>query len=293
MKSWFGSGKPRARRVSLDLHYGARTSVWSEIVARSHLIVAAIGTASLLGLAGTAIWLALPSDADGRLVSPAEAGQRIDTIAAGPEDTGTAAASAATTAPEAKAAQPATNVAASAPAPAIQPSNPSAGQSGKAAAIADPVSAQAAATAPDQPDEAEVEPLASSDPRWVDPAKAGGAAKMAGDPAKPAASPAQNGASIVNAYAGTDAADQGATAAIPGPKPEAEAKAAETKATARAVRTLRAVTMRARPNDRGNALTTVPGRTEVQVVSCDRWCEVIYKGKRGFVFRRFLVNNGR
>ncbi len=55
---------------------------------------------------------------------------------------------------------------------------------------------------------------------------------------------------------------------------------------------LRSVTMRAKPSSRGGVLGTVPGGADVSVVSCDSWCEIVYDGKRGFVYRNFLKNRG-
>ena len=35
-------------------------------------------------------------------------------------------------------------------------------------------------------------------------------------------------------------------------------------------------------------LGTVPTNASVQVVSCDIWCEIVYEGKRGFVYKDFV-----
>lgn len=292
MKSWFGSGKSRTRRVSLDLHYGARTSVWSEISARSHLIVAAVGSASLLGLAGTAIWLALPSDADNRVVSTVQAAPSVDVASAEP------APKAIVPKPATSAAQassdggnvldPLTELGATrslAPAKAVEP-NPQVNETTrKQDAVAEPDGAAPVV-------QADVAPLDATDPRWVEADPEGGASPAAKSSTKPQAG--QDDAVV--AYA------DDATAAIPAAKSvqaaaakpdDAAADEADEEAAGRPGKTVRSVTMRARPSDRGGVLGTVPGSTAVQVVSCDSWCEIIYNGKRGFVFRRFLVNNGK
>ncbi len=264
MKSWLGASGSGTRRVSRDLHFGAQTSVWSEIAARSHLIVAAVGSAALLGLAGTAIWLALPSG-DSRIVGPVEA-------AAGVEVASAAAAQAAP--------------------PGEQITTESASNSQADAQPASSIAPALAANQPVEVAEAEIEPLDPTDPRWVDASAVDNTA-----PVKPSIDPKAsrgegNPGYTVAAYTGEDAKDGAATAAIPTLTATAESGDAD-QALGRPGRTVRSVTMRARPHDRGGVLGTVPGRANVQVVSCDGWCEIIYKGKRGFVFRRFLENSGR
>ena len=152
-----------------------------------------------------------------------------------------------------------------------------------------------AANQPVELAEAEIEPLDPTDPRWVDASVVHNTA-----PVKPSIDPKAsrgegNPGYTVAAYTSEDAKDGAATAAIPTLTAAAESGDAEDtgQALGRPGRTVRSVTMRARPDDRGGVLGTVPGRADVQVVSCDGWCEIIYKGKRGFVFRRFLENSGR
>jgi len=255
------------------LHFGARTSIWSEFAARSHLIVAAVGTAALLGLAGTAIWLALPSAADNQLTAQAEAAPRVDLAAAEP-----AAAE-----PAAPSAQP----------QAVQAANESTPPSPQADAQAMPDIAPAADQTLALVADEEIEPLDPSDPRWVG---ASGTHTPSPKPADKAAATrsADNPAYTVAAYTSEDDSGGSVTAAIPTAKPAvSDAADDEDAALGRPSKTVRSVTMRARPDDDGGVLGTVPGRADVQVVSCAGWCEIIYKGKRGFVFRRFLQNNGQ
>jgi hypothetical protein len=35
-------------------------------------------------------------------------------------------------------------------------------------------------------------------------------------------------------------------------------------------------------------MMVVPGRAVVQVVSCKIWCEVIYQGRRGYIYKDFI-----
>ena len=45
----------------MQFSYDARPSFWQEVRSNSHLVIAAVGTAALLGVAGTALWLAMPA----------------------------------------------------------------------------------------------------------------------------------------------------------------------------------------------------------------------------------------
>ena len=286
MKGWFGSGKSRVRRTSLDFRYDVRPSLWHRIAERSHLIVAGVGSVAMLGLAGTAIWLALPSDSGEQIVSRVEAAPQV--------------ASADAASAPAQPAQPSEPVAevkpVDGPKPTAAPA--SAVQITSSAPQSDPSTASV-------PQPMQIEPLDPTDPRWIS-ATAGHAAVSATAAVRTEASQgASEPASVASAYAEDDeSADNAATAAIPAAKPVQDAgqtdKALEKPATEKKVasagrpgRTARSVTMRAKPDDRGGVLGTVPGRADVQVVSCASWCEIVYKGKRGFVFRKFLRNNGR
>ena len=46
------------------------------------------------------------------------------------------------------------------------------------------------------------------------------------------------------------------------------------------------VNLRAGP--KGKVLTVVPASEEVQIVKCDGWCEVVYDGTRGFIYKDFI-----
>jgi hypothetical protein len=286
LKGWFGSGKSRVRRTSLDFRYDVRPSIWHRIAERSHLIVAGVGSVAMLGLAGTAIWLALPSDSAEQIVSRVEAAPRV-----------ASASAASAPAQQTEAAQPSEPVAEVKPADGPKPT-------------ATAASVEIASSAPPSdsvsvPEPMQIEPLDPTDPRWIS-ATAGHAAAGATVAVRPEASQdASEPAPVASAYADDDeSADNAATAAIPTAKPVQDAaqtdNAVEKPDTEKKVasagrpgRTARSVTMRAKPDDHGGVLGTVPGSANVQVVSCSSWCEIVYKGKRGFVYRKFLRNNGR
>ncbi|WP_085465379.1 SH3 domain-containing protein [Mesorhizobium australicum] len=50
--------------------------------------------------------------------------------------------------------------------------------------------------------------------------------------------------------------------------------------------------IRSRPKKGSKVIGTVPARTQVQLVGCNQWCEIVVKGKRGFVWGEF-VQRGR
>ncbi len=59
-------------------------------------------------------------------------------------------------------------------------------------------------------------------------------------------------------------------------------------AAAGAGRILRGVTMRSGPQNNAVAMTTIPAKTAVQLVSCKQWCQIVYNGKRGWVYKTFV-----
>ena len=61
MKEPFSFGAPERRRFAMQFGYDMRPSFWQEVRSNSHLVIAAVGTAALLGVAAVALWLALPS----------------------------------------------------------------------------------------------------------------------------------------------------------------------------------------------------------------------------------------
>ena len=89
------------------------------------------------------------------------------------------------------------------------------------------------------------------------------------------------------ALAGTTAATD--TGAEPAPKPvvkpEPKPEAAAPSRTA-SVRT--DVNLRSKPVNGSKSILVVPAGRQVEVIACDYWCEVIYAGKRGFIYKGFL-----
>jgi uncharacterized protein YraI len=79
--------------------------------------------------------------------------------------------------------------------------------------------------------------------------------------------------------------DKAETAAIPAAKPAAPASEGTSSENGHI---LRAVTMRSGPKKGAAAIGTIPAKAAVQVMSCKSWCQVLYKGKQGWIYKSFL-----
>ena len=272
MNEPFSFGAPERRRFAMQFGYDMRPSFWQGVRSNSHLVIAAVGTAALLGVAAVALWLALPANDRQAIASPE---QTVPTV---PVKTTKIV--------------PAAKVAAVVPPPAAS----------KGDAVSRTVTANAAA----------VSALAANDPRWTAPDAKAGAETTPTDQA--ASQPTQDekpSSAFAEPAAQTDATtelakvaapgdpattanpDGAQTAAIPTPKPElpqpAQANAKPQKvAAAGNGRTLRAVTMRSGPKKNAAAIGTVPAKTSVQVMSCKQWCQIVYNGKRGWIYKSYI-----
>jgi hypothetical protein len=70
---------------------------------------------------------------------------------------------------------------------------------------------------------------------------------------------------------------------------EAEAAAdAEAVTATRSVPVTTNVNMRARPDNSAPVILVVPGKRHVEVIGCNFWCEVVYNGKRGWIYKGFV-----
>ncbi|MER9401597.1 SH3 domain-containing protein [Mesorhizobium sp. M0615] len=277
MNEPFSFGAPERRRFAMQFGYDMRPSFWQGVRTNSHLVIAAVGTAALLGVAGIALWLALPAN-DRQAVASTQ--QNVPTF---PVKTTKIAPVAATAA------------AVAAP---------------QAARKGDAVSSTVAAGGAAMP------PLSANDPRWT-------AAQSNRDPAaKPpdqapteqAAAKPSDAAAFEEPAAQGDATtqlskvaaaandDDAETAAIPTPKPQlpdeqssaatndtqAKAKPQKVAAAAGTGRILRTVTMRSGPQKNAAAIGTVPAKSSVQVMSCKKWCQIVYNGKRGWIYKSYI-----
>ena len=286
MNEPFSFGTPERRRLTMQFGYDARPSFWQGLQSNAHLVIAAVGTAALLGVAAVALWLALPGN---ERQASASAAQTVPTIPVKTTKIASAVANAAVTV-------------AAAP---------------QAARKADAVSAAATVR------QAAIKALASNNPRW----SAAGAG-TASAPASPAATPAEQKSTdtaFAEPAAETDAStalsqvaasapttgqpadakksddkmDGAQTAAIPEAQPQAPdtqpaddnaepAKPKHQKVSAANGRILRAVTMRSGPKKGASAIATVPAKASVQVMTCNKWCEIVYNGKHGWIYKSYV-----
>ncbi|MER9762662.1 SH3 domain-containing protein [Mesorhizobium sp. M0138] len=277
MNEPFSFGAPERRRFAMQFGYDMRPSFWQGVRTNSHLVIAAVGTAALLGVAGIALWLALPAS-DRQAIASTQ--QNVPTF---PVKTTKIAPVAATSA------------AVAAP---------------QAARKGDAVSSTVAAGGAAMP------PLSANDPRWTAAQSNSDPAATPSDqaPAEQAAAKPSDAAAFEEPAAQSDATtqlskvaapandDDAETAAIPTPKPQlpdeqssaatddtqAKAKPHKVAAAAGTGRILRAVTMRSGPQKNAAAMGTVPAKSSVQVMSCKKWCQIVYNGKRGWIYKSYI-----
>ncbi|ESZ51092.1 peptide-binding protein [Mesorhizobium sp. L2C054A000] len=277
MNEPFSFGAPERRRFAMQFGYDMRPSFWQGVRTNSHLVIAAVGTAALLGVAGIALWLALPAN-DRQAVASTQ--QNVPTF---PVKTTKIAPVAATAA------------AVAAP---------------QAARKGDAVSSTVAVGGAAMP------PLSANDPRWTAAQSNSDPAATPSDqaPAEQAAAKPSDAAAFEEPAAQGDATtqlskvaapandDDTETAAIPTPKPQlpdeqssaatndtqAKAKPQKVAAAAGTGRILRTVTMRSGPQKNAAAMGTVPAKSSVQVVSCKKWCQIVYNGKRGWIYKSYI-----
>ncbi|CAH2402805.1 SH3 domain-containing protein [Mesorhizobium escarrei] len=269
MREPFSFGAPERRRFAMQFGYDMQPRFWRQIRSNLHLVIAAFGTAALLGMAAVALWLALPASERQAVASPE---QIVSSIPVKTTRIMPAAAS------RVAAAQP-------------------------GASKADAISPAVVAA------KAEIAALAPNDPRWTGSGPKTASGQVAGQAEKadrPSAAAAfadpaaktKVAALIAKVAAPTKTAtDAAPTAAIPTPKPlpaatqtdgtqaKVEAKQASAADTGRI---LRGVTMRTGPKNSAAAIVTIPAKTSVQVMGCKKWCQIVYNGKRGWIYKSFV-----
>lgn len=153
------------------------------------------------------------------------------------------------------------------------------------------------------PQAAEPPVLASNDPRWTDP-KSKRTATAAQAPS--AKAQAQQQAELAFVEPGSKAAIAAAAKAIVADDPKDASAASDDSdhvptasispdapaATAINGHIVKAVTMRAGPKTGAAALRTLQAKTPVHVVSCKKWCQIVYEGKTGWVYGTYLRRDG-
>lgn len=131
-------------------------------------------------------------------------------------------------------------------------------------------------------------PLAA-DPRWAQVVAAAANRPLEAMPAIPGAEniiaqDPDETAPLALAEAKPDPSETAAVDAM-----EAEVKpASEPSQGGREVKIKRSVNMRATPQKGGQVLGVIPAKTSVELVSCTQWCEIVFNGKRGYVFKSYV-----
>ena len=292
MNEPFSFGAPERQRFTMQFGYNVRPSLWQNLQSNAHLVIAAVGTVALLGVAGVALWLCVPGN--NRQVANAATAQTVPTIPVktmkiAPAATTVTVAAAPQAARKADAVSTAA-LAGKANVAALASNSPrwttSEAQTPPAQPEAQPAptGGQAATPAAEQK---------STDTAFAEPAAQTDASTALAEVAAPAAAN-----DTADAKKPEDKMDGARTAAIPETQPQvpdaaandaAQPKPKAQKAGAAANgRILRAVTMRSGPKKGAGAITTVPAKASVQVMSCNKWCEIVYNGKRGWVYKTYV-----
>lgn len=256
MKGLPGFGPARRRRFSMQYGYAPRPSFWLKVRSNAHLIIAAVGTMSLVSLASMAMWLAMPSNNQPAF---AEGDKSAGDLSAPlvVADTGPVAADAAGLARTANEPAVAEIAGQDADSSALKPGDPRWSAPGTKAASQQTTSKQATQQA--------------FAPQKVDPAAA----------------------AAVTAEALNDGGqDSAKTSAIPTARPDFPDADATADGSTETGHILRAVTMRSGPKKSASALGTVPAKTAVKVMSCKSWCQIVYKGRQGWIYKSFLKRGG-
>lgn len=139
------------------------------------------------------------------------------------------------------------------------------------------VSDASAAEAPEMP--------LAADPRWAQVVAAGATQPLEAMPAIPGAEKV-----IARDLSETAPLALAETHTDPGETSAVKALQAEIKTTegTRGATVKRSVNMRAKPQKGGAVLGVIPAKTAVEVVACTQWCEIVFNGKRGYVYKSYV-----
>ncbi|WP_340041821.1 SH3 domain-containing protein [Aminobacter sp. Piv2-1] len=157
------------------------------------------------------------------------------------------------------------------------------GRKGRLASQSLLVSDAAAAEATDMP--------LAADPRWAAVVAAGATQPLEAMPEIPGADkiiakdPSGTGAlALADTKATTNPASNAAVKAIEAEvKTDADAAQGPRQATIK-----RSVNMRAKPEKGGAVMRVIPAKSAVELVSCTQWCEVVFEGQRGYIFKSYV-----
>jgi hypothetical protein len=180
-----------------------------------------------------------------------------------------------------------------APAGVVQPPAPTTAMLTATAASAQAETAQdkVAAIQADEQQQAALEPLTTSDPRWqaAETAAIVAPQPQIADEQQPADAPlAFAPVEMPTAVPLPQPAPRQKKTVVAAVEPEAEVQQASAAETANA-KVRSSVFLRSRPADGSKVLVTIPRGSQIQVAAgCRHWCAVTYDGRRGFVYKSFL-----
>jgi len=146
--------------------------------------------------------------------------------------------------------------------------------------------------------------LAAAEPGGLEPTSAEGNETAGAGTAAAAVTPAASD----ERWVATPAAEQpvesrgsdaelrsGVAAEAPPPLPPAETgwtvEQVDAAAVSHMARIVSGVNMRAGPSNGQPVLATIPKGSPVEVIDCRQWCEVIFAGQRGWVYKSFIAES--
>mgnify|MGYP000090616669 CR=1 FL=1 len=166
----------------------------------------------------------------------------------------------------------------------------------------------ASASLPSQPPAARETPeelaaLSAGDPRFAHDASAARGIEEVEDIShlispESAFGPMKKAAKVPFDRIGAEIEEEKTAAIAPAPaEPDSEDQPAKVQSSGKAVTGTALMTedanLRSRPQKGAKVIGTVPAQTQVQVVECQSWCEIVVKDKRGFVWGQFVQRDGR
>ncbi|WP_394886300.1 SH3 domain-containing protein [Mesorhizobium sp. AaZ16] len=77
-------------------------------------------------------------------------------------------------------------------------------------------------------------------------------------------------------------------ASAPFPEPRDKEAVEAEEAAGREARVTKYVNLRSGPTDESKVVAVVPAKASVSVIDCKAWCEVVFDGKKGWIYKRFI-----
>lgn len=141
------------------------------------------------------------------------------------------------------------------------------------------------ATAPPAP---EPVPLGAAAPEQATPVDLPAATPLAVQESAPPQTPAWPAVTVRESLPGSTSEESGGLPAENAGRYTAVDGGGGVGAASSAARVVRAVNLRAGPGNSEAVLAVVPDGASVDVIGCRHWCEVVFDGQRGWLYRSFL-----